>query len=323
MKNKKQKLFISLLIITSIFISACSFSESKSRDVIKMTEKYGITGDMSHKTATFFSNVCVPKDTPEIGIKDISHVMSAAVFNLTKNQALYGYNSLERVYPASTTKILTALTALKYGNLDQEITVSDNAVNVKKGSSLAHLNKGDVLSLRQLLYGLMLPSGNDAAVAIAEGVAGSQEKFLELMNSEAKSLGCTHSNFITVNGLHDDNHYTTPYDIYLIANAAIQNNDIAQVMSTTSYDAYYKDANGQAVTNQWKSTDLFASGDKKLPDGFTFVGGKTGTTGEAKYCLVLVTKNPEGDTIISEVYGADNRYNLYLVQEELLTAVAQ
>jgi D-alanyl-D-alanine carboxypeptidase (penicillin-binding protein 5/6) len=319
----RKKIIVVLFFVFSLTLNSCSLFYKPKYDAIKTTAKYGITTEKPStlKTKSFFQNSAVPKETSNIEVKDISHVYAAAAFNLTKNEALYGYNVLDKVYPASTTKILTALTAMKYGDLEKQITVSKNATEQIEGSSLAHLNVGDVLSLRQLLYGLMLPSGNDAAVAIAEGVAGSEKKFAKLMNKTAKELGATHSHFVTVSGLHQKKHYTTPYDIYLITKAAIANDTIAQVMSTTSYDAYYRDASNNPVSRKWTSTDQFAIKKRQLADGFTFVGGKTGTTSQAKYCLVLITENPNHEKIISIVYGADNHYNLYLIHNEILQAV--
>ena len=324
MKCIGKKLSIVLLICTvTVSLSSCSFKYSKKYDVYDSSLALGITKESTegfeHKY--FFQDNAVPKDTPDIEVKDIKNCYGAAAYNLSKNQMVYGYNSLKKIYPASTTKILTALTAVTYGDLDQNITVSKNAVTQEEQSSLAHLNEGDVISLRELLYGLMLPSGNDAATAIAEGVAGSEAKFAKLMNKVAKSVGATHSHFVTVHGLHNKNHYTTPYDIYLITAKAIQNDTVMQLLSSTTYNAYYRDANGNPVNRTWNSSDLFVTGKYHVTDNYEFVGGKTGTTAEAKYCLVLITKNKAGENIISVVYGSNNKYNLYLLHNEILNAI--
>ena len=112
-------------------------------------------------------------------------------------------------------KILTLYLALKYGTLSDIVTVSDNAVAVPSDSSVAGLRSGVQLTLEDLLYGLMLPSGNDSAVAIAEHISGSVDAFVELMNKEANALGATNSHFVNPHGYHDENHYTTAYDLYL------------------------------------------------------------------------------------------------------------
>ncbi len=310
-------------MVSFVSMTSCSFGYQKQFEAKNSLKVYGITRDSqtTFEPKTFFQDKCIPKDTKDIDIKDINVCYGAACYNATSNKTLYGYKSLEKVYPASTTKILTALTAVKYGDLDKKVTVSENCMIQIEGSSMAHLNVGDQITIRELLYGLILPSGNDAAVAIAEGVAGSIKDFVKLMNKTAKEIGATHSHFVTPNGLHDKNHYTTPYDIYLITNEAIKNDTVAQVLSTTTYNAYYRDANGNPVNMTWNSSNLFATKKYAINENYTFVGGKTGTTAEAKYCLVLITKNQKGDTIISEVYGSNNKYNLYLLHNEILNAV--
>ena len=126
----------------------------------------------------------------------------------------------------------------------------------------------------------MLRSGNDAAVAIAEHISGSSEEFVVLMNAEAKALGATGSHFVTPNGLHDEEHYSTVYDMYLFMNAAVKN--------------------------------------EPMPEGVTVIGGKTGTTGEAKYCLVQYNENTAKEPVISIVLKADSRDNMYLLMSEML-----
>lgn len=324
MKCINKKILLVLPLICCLFLTSCRFNEyNKKYKIVQTSNDLGIISLNSTKQKMYSDSLCKPL-TSNTGLEtapDISHIQAAAVFDTTSHQTLLNYNMLDKVYPASTTKILTALTAFKYGNLDQKVIVSENAVNQVEGSSLAKVSAGDELTIRQLLYGLMLPSGNDAAVAIAEGIAGSEKKYVELMNKTAQSLGATHSHFVTTNGLHDDNHYTTCYDMYLILNAALQYDELVQIMSSKSYDAYFRDANGQPKSITWNTTDKFLNGEKKLADGFSVIAGKTGTTGNAKYCLALVTNAPNGHKIISFVYKADNRYNLYLLQNEILGIV--
>ena len=164
----------------------------------------------------------------------------------------------------------------------------------------------------------MLRSGNDAAVTIAEGISGDQEKFAELMNSTAKSLGATNSHFVTPNGLHDENHYTSVYDMYLILNAALENPDFYQIFTANSYTASYT-SGGEAKTAEWSSTNQYQTGKVRTPSGFTILGGKTGTTGAAGYCLVLLSENEEHERIITIVFNADCRSNLYLLMNEILS----
>ncbi len=295
-------------------------------DIQLTSETYGIVHTASTSESLLMSTgLCMPTEE-NIGTEQNSNVDAAAAagaFNVTTGETVYAQNILEKMYPASTTKILTAITALKYGNLDDTFTVSDSINYLASGSSVAYLSVGDTLTLHDLLYALMLPSGNDAALVIAEGIAGSEEAFVELMNEEAASLGAAHSHFVTVHGLHDEDHYTTVYDMYLIANEALQHEELIEVMGTKSYSAVYTAADGSTVEKTWNNTCWYISGNASVPDGFTIVGAKTGTTDEAKNCLVLISKNEDDETIISIVYKGVNKSSVYADMTEILNTFAK
>lgn len=272
----------------------------------------------------FSSQLCVSEDI-SLGTDttDSQVAEGAGTFNLATNSVVYAKNIYKKLYPASTTKVLTAYLALKYcDDLDAYVTVSENAVNQASDSSVCNLKAGDVIKLRDLLYGLMLRSGNDAAIAIAEHVSGSVDAFAALMNEEAAALGATQSHFVNPNGLPDENHYTTVYDMYLIFSKALENETFVRLIGTKSYDVAYTDANGEAVEQSWENTNQYLSGVTQAPEGFQIVGGKTGTTGEAGYCLVLYSYNASNQPIISIVFKADGRSNLYLLMNEMLSGFA-
>ena len=232
----------------------------------------------------------------------------------------YAQNIYQRMYPASTTKILTAYLALKYGNLDDVLTVSSDAVNtLMSGSSICGLKPGDQLTLDQALYGLMLCSGNDAANVIAEYISGSTDKFAELMNKEAQALGATSSHFVNPHGLPDDNHYTTAYDLYLIFNAAIKDDRFVNYISTKKYTTSYTDASGAQVDQVWVNTNGYLKGTYDMPENVTVIGGKTGTTEAAGSCLVLYSENQDKKPYISIVLKGNSKKELYTLMTELLT----
>lgn len=282
--------------------------------------QYGITKVNNISDVSFFSNDLCVTDQDNFGIDQVDSQVAGGggVFNLATGECTYGQNLFGRMYPASTTKILTCLVAIEQGNLSDMVTVSEHAADQTPDSSVAGLAAGDVMTLKDLLYGLMLRSGNDAAIAIAEHIGGSEEGFAELMNAKAKSLGATQSHFITPHGLHQDDHYTTIYDMYLIFQAAIQNETFLEVISSASYDVSYTGASGEAKSQTWVSTNRYLNGKEKAPDGFTVIGGKTGTTYEAGYCLVLYSYNDQNQPIISIVYNSDCTLNLYYLMDELL-----
>ncbi len=296
-------------------------------DVFAMADGLGI-GTPAEEGAdnTYFAeSLCVADDAGLGTESPNSQVAEAAgAFNLATNSVVYAKNLYEKLYPASTTKILTAYIALKYSSdLDAQVTVSQNAVDQTKDSSVCKLNAGDVISLRALLYGLLLQSGNDAAIAIAEHVSGSVEEFCNLMNQEARALGATQSHFVNPNGLPDENHYTSAYDLYLIFNEALKNETFVSIISAPSYDATYTSAQGETVEKTWENTNKYVKEPSSVPEGFQVIGGKTGTTKAAGYCLVLYSYNPQGQPIISIVLKADGRANLYLLMDEILEGYAK
>lgn len=130
---------------------------------------------------------------------------------------------------------MTAYVALKYGNLDDMVTISERATDFAEDEQVCGLQAGDQLSLRDLLNGLLLYSGNDCAVAIAEHVSGSVEAFVDKMNEEARNLGATGTHFVNPHGLQNEDHYTTAYDLYLMFNACLQNPQFVEMISQTSY----------------------------------------------------------------------------------------
>ncbi|MBQ8558901.1 MAG: D-alanyl-D-alanine carboxypeptidase [Tyzzerella sp.] len=246
---------------------------------------------------------------------------AAALFQVDEANILYAQNIHEKIYPASTTKIMTAYLAIKYGNLSDIVTVSENAVAVPLDSSRAGLCTGDQLPLEALLYGLMLPSGNDSAVAIAEYISGSEEAFTELMNDEAQKLGATNSHFVTSHGYHDENHYTTAYDLYLIFNECVKYDKFLEVISASEYATNITQANGTYRKVLWRQTNLYVNGTRQVPESLTVVGGKTGTTDEAGACLILYSKDSQSHPYISIVMGADTKVVLYDNMTKLISAI--
>ncbi|MDO5415726.1 MAG: serine hydrolase [Lachnospiraceae bacterium] len=246
---------------------------------------------------------------------------AAAVFDLSGKQVLFGKNAFETLHPASITKVMTALIALKYGNLEDEVTVTEDAVISEAGASLAHIKPGDVLTLEQLLYGLMLPSGNDAAAAIAVHMAGSIDGFADMMNEEAARLGAAGTHFTNPHGLTDSQHYTTAYDLYLIFQEALKLPKFREITGTTAYTANYVDGNGAPVSKTWKGGNWYMTGERSTPEGLTVFSGKTGTTNAAGYCLIMASRDEEEKEYVSVVLKAGSRPNLYENMTEIIRKI--
>ncbi len=245
------------------------------------------------------------------------------VFNVSTKEVLYNQNIFDKLYPASTTKILTAYVIIKDCDLNAVVTVSESAADQAKDSSTCGLNAGDNITVNDLLYGLMLNSGNDAAEALAEYHSGSVEAFAEVMTKEAHKLGAVNSQFKNPSGLPDKEHYTTVYDMYLIFNEALKQEKFVEIIAATSKNAVFTSANGGTVERTFYSSSRYKNGGVKAPEGFDVIGGKTGTTFDAGYCLVLYSKNPAGQDIISIVFKADGPHNLYLLMNQILTKYAK
>ena len=236
---------------------------------------------------------------------------SAGVFPLDGGNAVFAQDVFERRNPASTTKVMTALVALKYGNLEDMVTVPQESVITESGSSMAGVVPGDKLTLEQLLYGLLIPSGNDAANAIAVHMGGSIEGFVEMMNEEAARIGATGTHFANANGLTNEDHYMTAYDLYLMFHEALKYETFRDIIGTKTYTASYKGADGSDKTASWSVSNYYMLGKREMPDGLSVFGGKTGTTKAAGYCLIMGEKDADGKEYASVVMHADSRDALY------------
>ena len=244
---------------------------------------------------------------------------AVGLFNLTDNTVMYSKNINERLYPASTTKILTALVAIKYGNLNDTVRVSENCMDLEYGSSLAGFVPGDLPTLEQALYGLMLPSGNDAAVAIAEHISGSMDAFAELMNKEAQAIGAVNSHFVNSHGLHDENQYTTAHDLYLIFKAAMENDIFAEIVGPnhTSYNARVATETGGTKIFNWLSGNKYFNSSAEYPSTVTVLGGKTGTTEYAHACFACKVRDNYGKDYIGVILSCTDHGTLCMEMKDM------
>ncbi len=232
------------------------------------------------------------KSIKEIKIPEINS-RSSVVIDRNTNTILYGKNENTRRKMASTTKIMTAIIIIENCNLDETIEISKKAAGT--GGSRLGLKTGDKITIRDLLYGLMLRSGNDAAVALAEHTSGNVENFTELMNQKSVNLGLTNTHFETPHGLDSDEHYTTAYELAILSNYALNNKIFAQIVGTKSY----------TVTINGYPKQL--SNTNELLGNFNGIYGiKTGFTNGANRCLVTACKRGNMD-IICVVLGADTK----------------
>ncbi|HEX8996126.1 MAG TPA: D-alanyl-D-alanine carboxypeptidase family protein [Ktedonobacterales bacterium] len=208
---------------------------------------------------------------------------AAFLFDANSGLILYSKNADEELPQASCTKVMTALVAVEHGNLDQLITVGADAhALVGPDSSYMGLGTGEKLTLRDLLYGLVLPSGNDAAIAIADGIAGSVPAFVALMNQRAQQLGLTHTHFINPHGLDAAGHYTSARDLAALAAVAMRNPTLVKITSTLSYDIPASPTH--KAYHLMTGDDLLAGARSPYPGA---IGVKPGYTGPAGFTMAF------------------------------------
>lgn len=217
----------------------------------------------------------------------------AIVLDRENKAILYGKNEKTKTKMASTTKIMTSLIVIENTNLNNIVEISSKAAST--GGSRLKINKGDKITVRDLLYGLMLRSGNDAAVALAEYVGGSIESFAVLMNKKAKEIGLESTNFVTPHGLDSEEHYTTPYELALLTDYALENKTFANIVNTKTCNITI---NGY--------TRAISNTNELLGNLNGVYGVKTGFTNGAGRCLVTSIKRGDLD-VICVVLGADTK----------------
>lgn len=232
---------------------------------------------------------------------------AALLMDSSSGKILYEKNMNEKRYPASLTKVMTAIVVLESCNLSDIATVSyDSVMSLSSGYVTANLQIGEELTVEQLLYVLMVGSSNDAAIVLAEHVSGSIEEFAKLMNEKAKELGCTSTNFVNPNGVHDEDHYSTAYDLALISRYAMKNETFRTIVSTTSYKL--------PVTNKYDRDDRFFTTTNSLlivnnnnrADNYYYKyanGIKTGFTTPAGNCLIA-SANKGNLELITVILGS-------------------
>lgn len=285
-------------------------TESEEDETIKTTKE---TEDESTTKAEVIDEDTVAEQTVTSD--------TALLAGITTKDDIYGKNVYDRVYPASVTKIMTALLTLKYASFSETVVFSEDMVVDEYGAKLCGFNVGDQLNVEQLFYGLLIYSGNDAANALAVHLAGSISEFADMMNAEAKELGCVDTHFVNPSGLHDNDHYTSAYDLYLIFNECLKYDEFLEVIRQNSYDISYRDADGELIEETYTTTNQYFTDEYDYPEGVRVLGGKTGTTDEAGCCLILYDIDDKNQGYISIVLGASTYDTLYSEMNVLLNKI--
>jgi len=241
--------------------------------------------------------------TKEAAVPEIS-AEAAILYDVTNDQVVFEKNADEKLYPASITKLMTAMLVLEKANLNDMVTFSKTAVtNLESGAVTLKLAEGDKVSVKDCLYGLLVKSANEVANGLAEHVGGSISGFADMMNARAKELGCTNTHFVNPNGLNDPNHYTTCRDMAKIAKAAFSNPALCEIASTLSYEfPATKNAAARTITPGHK---MLYPTDSRYYEGI--VGGKTGYTSLAGNTLVTCVEK-DGVRMVAVILKAKSSH---------------
>lgn len=254
---------------------------------------------------------------------DVTGVNSSNVvlMDVKSGKVIGEMNGEERIYPASMTKIMTAIVALEsFSDLDREITLSDDIFYALDGqdATQAGFQPGESVRIRDLVYGVILPSGAECCLALADEVSGAEEAFVEKMNAKAKSIGMKDTHFMDCTGLHDPEHYSTAYDIALLLKYALHNDTFRDVIESHFHSTPGTNVHPDGIT--YYSTMFKNMSDTSVTGG-EILGGKTGYTSEAGHCLasfaqiydreyILVTAGAAADaTGIPHIQDAKTIYN--------------
>ena len=319
MKCTNKRLLLSLISFTMIIVLTGCGSVSYGAKYQIGTFSKDNRSDLNYPT--YASDLCVVGEDITDGGPELASQISAGLFDINKKETIYAVNVHERVMPASLTKVMTALVALKYGELDQVLVAGSDVYVTESGAQKINLKEGDKMTLDQALRILLIYSANDVANLIASNVSASIDDFVALMNEEAKKIGATNSHFENPHGLTSDEHYVTAYDMYLIFNAAMEYDTFNEIINMTEYNTTYSDATGTEKEVNISNTNAYLRGDRQMPAGVTVIGGKTGTTQAAGHCLILLSRDVSGNPYIAVIMRDTDNGALYDDMTDLLNEI--
>lgn len=299
-------LVLALTLVISIFSSDDTTQQKVEKKIsVKKEEKPSIYAKYTSKTDNMTKLPNVADESADYkGIKSESGIF----INLKTNEVIAAKNANRRAFPASTTKIMTLLVAVEnitdYSQTFKMTYLITNPLHAQ-GATVAGYISGEVLTVDDLLYGTILPSGGDAAIGLAEMISGSEEEFVKLMNKKAKDLGLKNTNFKNCTGLYHEEHYTTAEDLAVILKEAIKNEKCREVLSTYEYTSSKTRQHPNGILMQ---STLFRHVKGDEPDGADIIGGKTGYVGQSGYCIATFGKTEDGTEYICATLNAESKW---------------
>ncbi len=315
-----------VMILSAVFFGGCG----QVPYAFPYDQGYDVTGfriiqtDNPALASPFAKELCiVTEDILNHENVDMSEAGAAVLMDVARSEVLYSKNAHQKFHPASLTKVMTALLAIKYGSMDKVLTANAETMVTEDGAQLLGLNKGDSMTLAQALRIMLINSANDVAMLVAQGVGGTVDEFIDMMNNEAKTLGATNTHFMNPHGLTDEDHYSTAYDLYLIFNEAIKYDVFREIINMSSYETVYYDKQGNDISKTLYSTNRYFAGEYKIPERITLIGGKTGTTNAAGHCLILLSRDTNSDMYVSVILNSSARAVLYQEMTDLLDEIGK
>lgn len=277
-----------------------------------------VTSGNEFRSDGFASDLCVVDTDVPMESASLETTQSGLLLDLDRQDVMFAQGGHSKVYPASITKIMTAILAFKYGTMSDTVTITQEDVTLEENSQVVGFMEGDQATMDQLVRCLLVYSGNDAASAIARHIGGSVTEFVNMMNAYAQQLGCTETHFTNPHGLTDMDHYTSPYDIYLMLKEALNYPEFTEITQLPSYTITYSHADGSQMVTYLAATDHYLTGEATPPKNVTVLGGKTGTTDLAGNYLAILVQNAYGQPYVSIVMGASSKNVLYTQMNSLL-----
>lgn len=324
---KKKRCFAAVLAAL-IMISGCEVPDLPAetvsiyeKDIVQgMIDSVGVPDRLTGEAAS----LCVIENE-EVFDESLFAAAHAGLFSESDGEVLYSKKALEKLYPASLTKCMTALLVLEHcQDTSETVTVGPEVgYQLTEGASLANLTEGETLTVKDLLISLLVPSGNDAANVLAVYVAGDVESFVGLMNSRAAELCMLNTHFMNPHGLHDDNHYTTVYDLYLLVRECMKHPEFRDAASRAEITVNGALPDGSFRSHEFKSTNSYLRNFTVPPEGLYVAASKTGYTVSAGHNLILVTEDTENRMYIAVIAGAASYDALYLEMSALLSVIGQ
>lgn len=318
-----RKSVLAVILVMAITLSAVVISGAKKNDEdnsdVKITDQNVNTEKKpeSKKIAYEFTD-----DTTDI--LSSNDAKNAIIVDKSTNKVIAARNATEKAYPASTTKIMTLLVAAEYiTDLKDTFTMTLDITDplFVAEASVAQFLNNETITMEDMLYGLILPSGADAAIGLAIKIAGSEENFVELMNKKVRELGLKNTHFANTTGLHDEKNYSTAYDMAIMLDAALQNDLCKKVLSTYQYTTSITPQHPEGIL---LSSTLFSYMYGTEPKTATILGGKTGFVNESGYCIASYGENNETkNEYIVVTFGNSSRWPAFYGQIDLYKEFAK